>query len=308
MDEGRGQGDSADTGELLLERGAMALRLAPGIGGCVTGLCWRGFEVLRRVSGAPASALDSAAYPLFPFFGRIPHGRFRFGGRQVQLRPNFAPEPHAIHGQAWCGAWRVASQDGQSAKLVFEHAGHDWPWAYRAEQRFRLLEDRLELALELCNLSSRDMPAGFGWHPFFSGAGALVEAAVDGVWRFGSRLEPTGLAPLEGRCDLRAPRPVAGLDLDHVFRWPGHRARICWPRTGLCAELLAATPLDHLVVFAPPERDFVCVEPVSHVANALNASLPGAESGLHVLAPGARLRGAIQLRVMLARSNGEGAP
>ena len=55
-------------------------------------------------------------------------------------------------------------------------------------------------------------------------------------------------------------------------------------------SLQLSSSLSRLVVYTPPERDYFCVEPVSHVSNAIHMAEPAAH-GLVALAPGATHRG-----------------
>ncbi len=56
---------------------------------------------------------------------------------------------------------------------------------------------------------------------------------------------------------------------------------------GATLTLRAAEPLEHLILHAPGGCDFVCLEPVSHVADAVNLCARGWEgTGLRALAPG----------------------
>jgi aldose 1-epimerase len=73
------------------------------------------------------------------------------------------------------------------------------------------------------------------------------------------------------------------------MHWPENRLRLAIDSDPLFA---------HTVVYVPPERDFVCVEPVSHLANAVNLAPVGvADTGLRILAPGETFSGSIRFRV-----------
>ena len=65
-------------------------------------------------------------------------------------------------------------------------------------------------------------------------------------------------------------------------------------------RLRLASSLTRLQVFTPPLRDYWCVEPVSHVPNAIGMADPQA-LGLKVLAPGEALSAWIELQVDPAR-------
>ena len=52
------------------------------------------------------------------------------------------------------------------------------------------------------------------------------------------------------------------------------------------------------MIYVPPGQDYFCVEPVSHVNDGVNLAARGVEgTGVHVLAPGQSLRGAVRFTV-----------
>ena len=52
-------------------------------------------------------------------------------------------------------------------------------------------------------------------------------------------------------------------------------------------RLTAEGPAEHVVIYAPPGQDFVCVEPVTNANNAFNLSQRGVgDVGVQVLEPG----------------------
>ena len=89
----------------------------------------------------------------------------------------------------------------------------------------------------------------------------------------------------------------ASLDVDHCFDgWNGS--------VGLRDELLhtcISSSLSRLVVFTNATRDFVAIEPVSHVNNAVNLLQAGAADedalGIRVLAPGESMSAQVSIQV-----------
>jgi aldose 1-epimerase len=82
------------------------------------------------------------------------------------------------------------------------------------------------------------------------------------------------------------------LDYDHCFEgWRG-RARSRDERFSL--QLVSELP--YLVVYTPPARDYFCVEPVSHLSNAIHMAEPSTH-GLVALAPGATLEAMMRLDI-----------
>jgi aldose 1-epimerase len=63
---------------------------------------------------------------------------------------------------------------------------------------------------------------------------------------------------------------------------------VAWTKAGIRVNL-SAENLSYLVVFTPPEpQDFIAVEPVSHLNNAVNMSEP-TSNGMVWLASGATM-------------------
>jgi aldose 1-epimerase len=291
--------------ELITLRAAGAgLILAPAVGGAVTrywgeadGASW---EWLRPTS--PSALRDglahrTAAFPLVPFSNRIRAGRFTFDGRAMTLPPNRARERHPIHGHGWQARWRVVEAGPSEARLEYRHAPADWPWAYRATQRFTLTPAGLTVALALTNESEAPMPAGLGWHPYFPrAAGTRLTAEVRAVWLTDRETMPTELVSPPAGVD-----PSRGIDvdttrLDNCFAGWSRRAVVEWPERGARLVMTAEPPRDYQVVFSPRGRRFFCAEPVSHVTDAFNLAEAGQpDTGRRVLAPGETLAASITL-------------
>jgi aldose 1-epimerase len=288
---------------ITLRADGFGLRLAPEAGGMVTRY-WlerdaRVWEWLRPASDAALSRRDgyeAAAFPLVPFSNRIRNGRFRFDGHEVALALNRPPERHAIHGQGWQAAWTPREVSATTALLEFRHAPDAWPWAYRATQRFALSPTGLAVELALHNESDAPMPAGLGWHPYFQRTpGTRLTAPVERIWLTDAEMMPTELAssPLSAR--LSGGVTIDAVSLDNGFTGWSRRAVIDWPERGARLVITAEPGLDFLTVFIPPSLPFFCVEPVSHVTDAVNLAGPAAEVGRRILDPGATLQAGITL-------------
>lgn len=278
---------------LTLNHGDAELVLAPEAGGSVLAYRKAGLDLLRPAPVGNTDPLLMAAFPMFPFCGRVPGAHFHFAGHDVALPvlDRFAPD--AIHGFGWQSVWQVARQGRDHARLTHRQGKGPWPWAYVAHQDFRLTGSGLELTLRLRNVSSDPMPAGMGWHPYFPRDGARITAATTCVWQAPAGLPQCAALPAGGMMDLRAGQPVAALDIDHAFDVTTPGAVLSWPDRTLS---LGADPVfSRLVVFVPPGEDFFCVEPETHIPGAVRHTLPPWRTGLCILAPGATLEGRITL-------------
>ena len=268
---------------LLLHHGAAKLALRPDIGGGIEGLWLGDLEIMRSVPpGTLTSVKQSASYPFVPYSNRLANARLHWQGVTYPLNPNFAPEPHAIHGVGWLGAWAVHKVEADFAHLTFTHTAEvatqgDWPFAFDAWQTFRLSDHSLEMTIGMTNRSTHVVPAGLGWHPYFvkrSQSQLSFDAA--GRWEMDAAKLPTSFSANGGL-------NVSGtaLDVDNCYDdWAGTvhlRDQVM--------DVRITSALKRLVLYTTLARDSIAIEPVSHVNNAMNQSNPSA-LGVQLLQPG----------------------
>lgn len=285
-------------GLITLTSGVASCEVAPAAGGALAGFWWeangRRIDWLRPASPAAVARGDvqeMACFPLVPYSNRIRDARFLFCGREIVEAAADGGKRHALHGHGWRRGWTVAERGESRLVLEYEHSADGWPWSYRARQSFELSADALEISLEVENRSDGLMPAGLGLHPFFPRTPETrIRARTDGVWLIDGDVMPTERRPVPSEWQLAEDRRIADLALDNVFTgWDGE-AMVTWPERGARLRLAATQPLlSFLVLYTPPGRDFFCVEPASHVTDAVNLARAGvADTGLRVLAPEAR--------------------
>ena len=273
-----------------LRAGALALTLAPAVGGSIARFEYlrdgEAFPILRGCEGDIDDVLAMGSFPLVPYVNRIRGGQFRFRDRLVSMAPNMAGDPSPLHGQGWLGSWQVMEAGDSDALLRFDHEFGEWPWAYSAEQRFKLGDDRLELSLACTNQSDEAMPCGLGQHPYFHcGPSTRIETRVSDVWLIDEHVLPTEKVAAEGPYDLSDTR-VCGMGLDHGFGgWSGN-ARLSdpdWP-----FALVMRSPDAHFFqLYSPFSGGIFVAEPVTHANAALNAPEEAwAELGMKILEPG----------------------
>ena len=287
------------TQELIeLSTESLRLLLAPGIGGSIARLDAGNFPVMRGANGTPASPLEAASFPLVPFCNRIRGGTFEFRGRTVRLAPNMAGDPSPLHGQGWLAPWNVEDASARSARLVFEHTPGEWPWPYRAEQHFSLVDNALEIELSCTNRADTPMPCGLGQHPYFPcGPETRLRTRVATAWTIDAQVLPVEEVTASGRFDL-SDRLVCAQDLDNGFGGWGGEAVIDDPERAFTVRL-HSPDAGFFQLYSPPGGALFVAEPVTHANAALNA--PEAEwprLGMRVLAPGetAHLHMRIEIR------------
>jgi len=286
------------TTTLELRAGAARVVLAPEVGGAIAAYEWNGKPVLRPTPNDALAAGDVqryCSYPLIPFSNRIAGATLRWQGGTYSLLRYIPEVPHAIHGNGWRRAWSVLEHEPARATLDLVHDAADerareWPFPYRAQQRFELADDALTMTLVIENIGDAPFPFGLGWHPYFPRATATVLGfAADAVWQTDSTVLPLQLDPVPTRWNFAPPRPIADTTLDHCFVGWRRPATLHWPERQLRAAVDADAACTHLVVYVPPGRDYLAIEPVTHMTDAFNRADSGQrDTGTRVLAPGAK--------------------
>lgn len=278
------------TSPVELRAGPLRLALRPDLGGSIAGLWWDELPVMRSTEPATLERSRlSACYPLVPYSGRLGHRRFRWQGQDHSTQPNFEGNPHSLHGMAWQRPWQVQRREATEVDLLLEHPGDaDWPFAFSVQQRVVLSANQFELHLAFTATDARAQPVGLGWHPYFpKRARSRLQVALSERWESDATQLPTHRVPQPG-----IDGDIAPMAFDNCFEgWLGP-ARILDEKLSL--ELTSSLPC--LVVFTPPERDFYCVEPVSHVPNAIQMADPAAH-GLRTLEHGQRWEAWMRLQV-----------
>ena len=278
------------TTSLELHAGELRLALRPDLGGCIAGL-WLGDDAVLRSTEPAALATSrlSGCYPLVPYSGRLGYRRFRWLGQSYTTQPNFDDNPHSVHGVAWQRPWAEVRSSATEAELACVHSPDEhWPFAFTLRQRFVLTPGALEVQCHFTNDAPQPQPVGLGWHPYFpKRARSRLHIELSERWDSDAIGLSTHTVPQPGIVG-----DVADLAFDHCFEgWRG-AARIDDEK--LAMRLTSSLP--YLVVFTPTTKPYYCVEPVSHVGNAIQMADPAAH-GLRAVAPGASFEAWMKLEV-----------
>ena len=294
-------------GDLVLRAGAACAVLRPAAGARVCSLS------LARADGSAADLLHpysaqgvdplrwakGGIYPLLPYSNRIANAQLQTPDGVVALSPHPDAAPHTLHGPAHGMAWTVLAHDAQSATLALDHpASAAWPWHFRGEMQLQLQSDSLQMDLKLSNLDARTMPAGLGWHPYFlHQPSASLRYRASQLWSSDPDFLAESARPLQADESFEVARALReGTMTDYLSGWDG-QLELGLP-AGDVLELQTGPALSHLVVHRPPQGGYLCIEPVSHVANGFNLAARGvAGTGSVLLARGESLSGPMTLRL-----------
>ena len=276
----------------VIEASGYRLECDPANGGVVRSLSWDCLDLLRPSSEANGDPLGSAMFPLVPFSNRLSKDVPSKAG-PLKLPRYLRESEFAIHGFGWQKQWSIQEHDAASNVLVIEDRLSPWPSAYRAEQRFALSDQGLEASITLENIGDAPMPAGLGFHPYFVKADCEAAMLSAAKWAQDERGLPDHEMPAEWR-DGEA-LTMAEMRVDHSYSgWDGI-ARLTYSQSALELTMQCDEVLRELVIYSPDD-DYFCIEPVSHVTNAMFAKTSNARRGWRELQPGERMMGSFQLR------------
>ena len=285
------------------------VEIAPGLGFN----CHR-FAVVR--SGKPLEILWSeptflagTARPsrsgvpiLFPFPGRLPGKTLLWEGKHYELGSDDG-RGNAIHGFVHTRPWRVIAHDGSRVVGEF-HAWRDdsslkdrWPADFRITATYELAGSTLKMHYRMENPGGAPLPCGLGTHPYFrvplggsSSADCVVKLPVTTQWEL-IEMIPTGRQLLlANAADMTAGRKFAELTLDNCFAGLQFTGDWCVAaiedrQSGAKMTIRFDRPFRECVVFTPPHREAICIEPYTCVPGAAAMENPAA-AGLRILGPG----------------------
>lgn len=254
------------------------------------------------------SELAQSSFLMVPYSNRIEGGRFSFAGQLYTLAHG---ERHAIHGDVRTRAWNIQAQSEQRVRCTFDSRDYEavnWPWPFRAVAEYQLDGWTLAANLALTNLGDTPMPAGFGWHPYYSRHLTKADEPVElhfnvaGVYPDANNNRiPSGPGqPPAATQDFRTPKPLDAANfLDFCAYGYDGGGTIRWPESGVTLTYRCSPECSHLVIYNPAQPHFA-VEPVTNANNGVNLLAAGdPTSGVTILQPGETLRASFDTLVNL---------
>jgi aldose 1-epimerase len=269
----------------------------------------KGVEILGRLEDLEAAAAkgSTAGIPfLHPWANRLAAPRYDAAGRQVVLdvsSPMLHLDEHGLpmHGVPWSLLrWEVieARPDFLGARL--EWSGADllgvFPFPHRVEMAATIRSDALTLETTIAAGSQGPVPISFGFHPYLSLAGlsrehwhlelpAMRKLVLDG------RGVPSGAdEPFAG---FNAQLGERGFDDGFALIGDGATFSVAGAARRVSVDLLEGYP--YAQVFAPRDKDYIALEPMTAPASALTTG-----RGLRLVGPGERFRAKFAIRISAA--------
>jgi aldose 1-epimerase len=291
--------DSVDVVRLADTKRAMEVSIAPSVGNAAYEFNVKGKNLFWLPGGLDEfrKSRSLAANPfLAPWANRLDQDAFYANGKKYILNPELKnlrrdPSGLAIHGLLlWCPDWRVVklSADDRGAEAVsrlefwrYPELMAQFPFAHAIEMTYRLADGALEVRTRIENQSAEPMPLVIGYHPYFR----LHDSARD-QWKVhiaardhienSKKLVPTGERT---RVNLPDPAPLATAQIDDVFdnliRDADGRAEFWVQGEKQKISVIYGPKYNTAIVYAPPGKEFICIEPMTGITNGFNLAHAG---------------------------------
>jgi aldose 1-epimerase len=255
---------------------------------------------------------------LFPFPNRVEHGRFRFDDKDYTLEVDGEGNHNHgfVRGRPWSilafgasndeGAWMTASIQLDAFPDVYRQ----YPFRCTLTVRTLLRDGALIQEAQARNDDTVPLPMGYGIHPWFltDPAGTRqrtqVRVGARDLWILREHI-PTGeVTRASGRLALEDWRALGDDTYDDALtnvvrrsdsysesavRYPGSRIEI---------RVEASPEFREWVIYAPRDRDVVCLEPYTCAPNAVNMTRNAVDGGLISLGPGEVWSGITRITAM----------
>ena len=259
-----------------------------------------------RTSPAGTSGRRGAAFRCcFRFRGGSAQAKYTFGGREYQLEPGDA-FGNAIHGFVHKRPWRIVEQRPDEIVGEFQASVDDpsilahWPSDFRIRVSYEVRGRELLSDIRFENTGDGPLPCGFGTHTYFrlplaEGRRRKRRSSTRRCRRFGSsttcwrpgeccrcRREWSSIAAGRSpggsstrRTPTSSPKPTGS-----IHTW------LREPTSGRTVTQLFDTSFTQCIVYTPPHREAICLEPYTCLPDSFRLTAEGHETGLQILAAG----------------------
>jgi aldose 1-epimerase len=232
--------------------------------------------------------VDKLAYPsthLFPWANRVRDGKYEFQGTHYLLPINEIPLNNAIHGLVAFGKFEVAAQetneDSASLTLKYVYGGEEkgYPFPFELTIKHTFSSDEgLMMTYSIKNTGKKDMPIVLGWHPYFK-----IDDKKANDWQISipakhkylsdEQMIPKG----QEMVNFKSLTTIGDSVLDSVFRIESSVrsiTKLVSPVRNLTLNVWQDAQKGqflYTVVYIPPARDRIAIEPMTGNTDAFNS-------------------------------------
>jgi aldose 1-epimerase len=293
-----------------------AVSIVPAVGDVAFEMKVKGQNVLRwpdaSVDEFKARPTLSGIPFLGPWANRLDEQAFYANGTRYAFDMDLGNVRGAIpiHGfLASTSLWQVVELNADSAsawltsRLDFYRQPmwmKQWPFAHTIEITHRLQDGVLEVSTTITNMSAEPMPVAIGFHPYFRLTDSprdewTIAVGARTHWLLAPNKVPTGeTEPIERLFPNPQAARLSEHTLDDVFgdlvRDSRGRAVVSVIGKSQRLEIVVGPNYRSVVVWSPKPAEFICVEPMAGVTDAVNLAHQGLYGELQSISPGGTWR------------------
>jgi aldose 1-epimerase len=307
---------TGDVVQLKDGKSQTTVSIVPSVGNIAFEMNVKGQNVLRwpftSVEEFKAKPSMSGIPFLAPFANRLDETAFYANGKKYafDMALGNVRGPIPIHGfVTTTDQWQVVDTkaDGRSAwvtsRLEFSRQPawmKQWPFAHTIDITYRLQDGALEVQTTITNHSAEAMPVAIGFHPYYKLSDSprdewTLSMGAKTHWLLAQNKVPTGeTEPIEKMFPNPKAASLRAADLDDVF---GDLVRDSLGRATMSIggktqrlDFVLGPNYRSVVVWAPKDRDFICVEPMAGITDAINLAHKGQYKELQTIPSGGTWR------------------
>lgn len=224
---------------------------------------------------------------LFPFAGRINQGVYIFNDLIYQLPINYKDEKNACHGFLYKKKFEVTSEfvNEEFAEIeltYFQNRDYPgYPFKFKLVIRIGLtFSGEVIIYNEVENLSSTSMLFSDGWHPYYTFGNTVDDLIIHFSPNEKIKLNEVNIPngeKLHYTLGTHQKIDLKDQKLDDVFKFlpmkDKHEIKIISKVTGCQLRLWQEAGINkynYLVIYAPPDRKSIAVEPVTSNIDSFN--------------------------------------
>ena len=276
----------------VIESTRYKARIVPERGGLIAGLHYADGDVAvdllrpEPTGGAYADGLPLfGCFPMVPFANRLSAPELPLGSGAARFPVNWPSEGVAMHGVGFGVPWKIEATDDKGMCLAVQIEDAEGRQLGMARQDISLSdEDGLRVRLRYEHLYPETMAAGIGLHPWFQVPRGeddfTVRFHADSCFEMGPDHFPVGCSAING--DVELSRHDDGLDT--CFPGWGGLAQLNRPSRSVAVRVRSDARIVHC--FIAGALDAVCLEPVSHIPDAVHRPRWRSKGPMRPLQPG----------------------
>jgi len=226
---------------------------------------------------------------LYPFPNRIKDGEYKFKSSIFHLALNYPEENNACHGFIFDKEFSIIESAENSDKalvtLTYKYDGEikGYPFPFNLNITYSLSIDGFTCTTNIENKSSKPMPMGDGWHPFFTFGKKIddlhIQFPSSYLFEVDDRLIPTGRK--ETYKKFNKFKKIGNTEFDSCFEFQSSKkgiqmTEIFDPEQNSTIQLWQETGVNkynYLQIYTPPHRNSIAIEPMTCVANSFNNNI-----------------------------------